>query len=260
MNAHQFETILYQVEGVIGLITLNRPESLNAFSRKMVLELTQVLSEIAGQPEIRVVILTGAGDKAFAAGADIRELQTFSPTQARGFGLRAKELDSKIEALEKPVIAAINGVAAGGGLEVALACDLRIASAKARFGQPEINLGLIPGGGATQRLSKAIGLIQAKEWILTGEIVSAEEAFKLGLVNKVVPPEELMSEAKRLAEKLAQKSPIALALAKSALNQSVDLGGLLYEVECFAQCFATEDHDEGIKAFLERRAPKFTGQ
>jgi len=260
MNTHQFETILYQAEGVIGLITLNRPESLNAFNRKMVLELSQVLGQIAGQPGIRVVILTGAGDKAFAAGADIRELETFSPTEARGFALQAKEMDSKIEALGKPVIAAINGVAVGGGLEVALACDLRIASAKARFGQPEINLGLIPGGGGTQRLSKAIGLIQAKEWILTGEMVSAEEAFSLGLVNKVVPSEELMSEAKRLAEKLAQKSPIALALAKSALNQSVALGGLLYEAECFAQCFATEDHDEGIKAFLERRAPKFTGQ
>ena len=261
MSKQQFETILYQAEGAIGLVTLNRPGALNAVNRKVRQELAQVVDKIAGELNIRVVILTGAGDKAFAAGADVKEFEGMPVNEARETAIINTSLLAKFEALRKPIIAAINGFCLGGGFELALACDLRVASIKAKFGLPEINLGLIPGGGGTQRLAKVVGLAKAKELTFTGEMIDAEEALRLGLVNKIVPSEELMTEVRRLAEKLAQKSSIALALAKAAVNRSANIEGLsAHEGECFAQCFATKDLSEGIKAFLERRAPEFTGQ
>ena len=261
MSKQQFETILYQADGAIGLVTLNRPGALNAVNRKVRQELAQVVDKIAGELNIRVVILTGAGDKAFAAGADVKEFEGMPVNEARETAIINTSLLAKFEALRKPIIAAINGFCLGGGFELALACDLRVASIKAKFGLPEINLGLIPGGGGTQRLAKVVGLAKAKELTFTGEMIDAEEALRLGLVNKIVPSEQLMTEVRRLAEKLAQKSSIALALAKAAVNQSANIEGLsAHEGECFAQCFATKDLSEGIKAFLERRAPKFTGQ
>lgn len=257
MSKQRFETILYETEGGIAVVTLNRPEVLNVVNYQVRHELAQVIDKIEGELNTRVVILTGAEDKAFAAGADVKEFEDMPVNEARKTALINMDLLARFEALGKPIIAAINGFCLGGGLELALACDLRIASTKARLGLPEINLGIIPGGGGLWRLAKVIGLGKAKELTYTGETISAEEAFRLGLVNKVVQPENLREEVRGLAEKLAQKSPIALALAKAALNAE---GHSVYEGECFAQCFATHDHEEGIRAFLERRAPKFTGR
>lgn len=256
------ETLLFDVSGHVAKVTINRPKVLNALSPQVYQELYNLFSQIASRRDVRVAIITGAGEKAFSAGADISAMVSLAANEARALAQLGHRVANLISFLPQPVIAAINGLALGGGCELALACDLRVASTSAKLGQPEINLAVIPGGGGTQRLTHLVGVARAKELIFTGRVISAEEAFQIGLVNRVVEPAELMPTAEKLAEDLCAKGPIALALAKAAINQSVEtsLGaGLTYEIECFASCFATQDQKEGMRAFLEKRSPKFEG-
>lgn len=256
-----FETIILEREEFIVIIRINRPNVLNALNRQVYREMISVLDEIQEEVSAKVVIITGMGDKAFIAGTDIIEMQTLRSFEAREFADLARLALDKIENLDKPVIAAINGFALGGGCELAMACDIRIASEKAKLGQPEINLGIIPGSGGTQRLSRLIGPSKAKRLIFTGEIIDAERALDLGLVDMVVPHDQLVDEAKKVALTIASKPKIALTLSKSAINRGLDMdlrSALNYEIECFAQCFASEDQREGMKAFLEKRKAFFT--
>jgi len=255
-----YNTLLYEKEDGIGIVTINRPRSLNALNGEVYTELYEVFQEIEDDPEVRVVILTGSGERAFVAGADIAEMQPQSSLEIGSLMDSGRKAFDRICTLSKPVIAAINGFALGGGCELAMCCDLRIASENAKFGQPEINLGIIPGAGGTQRLARLVGMTRAKELIYTGDMVDAKTAFMMGLVNKVVPPGSLMTEAKELARKMLSKSSIALSLAKKAINGGADMSlssGLDLEAQCFARCFATEDQKEGMKAFLEKRKPQF---
>jgi enoyl-CoA hydratase len=245
--------VLYTVEGNIGIATLNRPEKLNALDSNTRTELKEIVER--AEKEVRVLIITGSG-RAFAAGADINELVKRDPIMAIEASKLGTELFARIEELEIPVIAAINGLALGGGLELAMACDIRIASNKAKFGQPEINLGIFPGGGGTQRLPRLVGMGMAKKMVLTGEMISAEEAYRIGLVEEIVEPEKLMDRAKEIAAKIAGKSAIAVKLAKKALNASMNTPlreGLRYEVSLFSILFASEEAKRLMKEFLEKR-------
>lgn len=258
-----FQTLDLQMEGSLATITLNRPQALNAINVIMVGELEQAVRQVRDDPGVRVVVITGAGDKAFAAGADINEFRAMSPTDAWMFVQRLQRLFLRIERLPKPVIAAVNGYALGGGCELMMACDIVYASDTAKIGQPEINLGIIPGAGGTQRLSRLIGKHRAKELVLTGEPIGAQEAWSLGLLNKVVPADHLMVEVRKLAEKLAIKGPLAVKAAKEAIEQGYDMAlerALAYEGTLFALCFATEDRTEGVNAFLEKRPANFKGK
>ena len=255
-----YNNLLYDKEDGIGIVTINRPKSLNALNGEVYTELYEIFQEIEDDQDVHVVILTGSGERAFVAGADIAEMQPQSSVEIRNFADKIRKAYDRIYTMSKPVIAAINGFALGGGCELAMCCDLRIASENAKFGQLEINLGIIPGGGGTQRLARLVGMTRAKELIYTGDIIDAKTAFMMGLVNKVVPPDSLMTEAKELARKMLSKSSIALSLAKKAINSGADMNlssGLDLEAECFARCFATEDQKEGMKAFLEKRKPQF---
>jgi enoyl-CoA hydratase len=255
------ETIILEHEGSIGILKFNRPEVLNALNRQVFSELISVFSQIEREVIPKVLILTGSDDRAFVAGTDIFEMENLSSFEAREFALLARQAIDRIYGLNRPVIAAINGFALGGGCEVAMACDIRIASEKAKLGQPETNLAIIPGSGGTQRLPRLVGPSKAKQLIFTGELVDAKTALDLGLVDKVVPHDQLMVEAKKMATAIANKSKICLALAKSAINRGWDMDlqtALDYEIECFAQCFATKDQKEGMRAFLEKRKPNFT--
>ncbi len=257
-----YETLIFEKKQRVGIITFTRPKALNAMNRQAFLELETGLYEAEKDEDLRAIILTGQGDKAFVAGTDILEMRHLTPSQARDFALLAKGAIDRIENLGKPVIAAVNGVALGGGCEIALACDLRIASENARMGLPEITLGIMPGSGGTQRLQRIVGMSRAKELIFTGEVIDAGTALGIGLVNRVVSPESLMEEAERLAERMAGLGGVALRMAKAAINQgaSMSLGEALhYEIECFSQCFATNDQKEGMAAFLEKRKPRFQG-
>ena len=259
----KYKSLLYSKEEGIGIVTVNRPESLNALNGEVYTELYKLFQEIEDDQDVRAVILTGSGEKAFVAGADIAEMQPQSSVEIRSFIDKGRRASDRIYTLSKPVIAAINGFALGGGCELAMCCDLRVASENAKFGQPEINLGAIPGAGGTQRLSRLIGMTKAKELIYTGNAIDANTAFTMGLVNKVVPPESLMAEAKELARKLLSKSSIALALAKKAITSGANMNlpsGLDLEAECFALSFATEDQKEGMSAFLQKRKPEFKGK
>ena len=258
-----YNTLLYQKEDGIGIITINRPQELNAQNSEMLAGLTSLLSDIEVDGSVKVVIITGSGDRAFIAGSDVKEMQSKTSLSIRGFVTANRIMLEKIERLPKPVIAAINGYALGGGCELAMSCDLRIASENAKFGQPEINLGIIPGAGGTQRLTRLVGMTRAKELIFTGDIIDANTALNIGLVNKVVPAKELMSEARALAQKLLSKSSAALSLAKAAINGGWQMplaSALDLEMQCFSLCFATEDQKEGITAFLEKRKPNFKGR
>lgn len=255
-----YETLVFEKSDRIGTVTINRPKALNALNTQLFSELYSLLGELDEDQQIRVIILTGRGDKAFAAGTDIKEMENLSPYQARLFAQKARKAVDKIENVKKPVVGAINGFALGGGFELALACDLRIASERAKLGQPEINLGLIPGSGGTQRLPRLIGSARAKEMIFSGKTIDAKTAYEYGLVNAVVPHETLMDEARKMAQRIAEKSGIILSFAKSALNagRNMDMAPALdFEIECFAQCFATQDRKEGFNAFSENRKPVF---
>jgi len=259
-----YQTIIYEKEENIALITLNRPDSLNALNLKLAQELEQVADEIAADESVRVVIITGAG-RAFSAGADIKEMMS-PETASLGTQLaKGKPLTffSKIENLDKPVIGAINGLAIGGGCELALVCDMRIASTAARFGFGEIKIGVIPAGGGTVRSPRLIGIAKAKEMLFFGDPIDAEEAYRLGLVNKVVPPESLLDEAKKWANTLSQRPPLALKAAKSCVNVGMQMplsAAIDFEAREAAILFKTEDREEGMSAFLEKRQPAFRGK
>ena len=258
-----YETILVEQEGPIGILKLNRPQALNALNSKVISELIVALEEIEKGVMPKVVILTGAGEKAFVAGTDIIEMEKLSSFEAREFANFVRQAIDKVAALNRPVIAAINGFALGGGCELAMACDIRIASEKAKIGQPETGLGIIPGSGGTQRLPRLVGVSKAKQLVFTGELIDAKTALEIGLVDKVVPPDQLMEETKKIAGTIASKPRTALALAKSAINRGLDMAlqdGLSYEIECFAECFSTKDQKEGMRAFLEKRKPNYTNQ
>lgn len=259
----EYETILVEQEGPIGILKLNRPQALNALNSKVISELIAALEDIEKGVMPKVVILTGAGEKAFVAGTDIIEMENLSSFEAREFANFVRQAIDKVAALNRPVIAAINGFALGGGCELAMACDIRIASERAKMGQPETGLGIIPGSGGTQRLPRLVGVSKAKQLVFTGELIDAKTALEIGLVDKVVPPDQLMEETKKIAGTIASKPRIALALAKSAINRGLDMAlqdGLSYEIECFAECFATKDQKEGMRAFLEKRKPNYTDQ
>ena len=253
-----YENIVFEKEENIAIITFNRPEAMNALNNQTRAEFGQAIEDVAMDDAIKVLILTGSG-KAFVAGSDIKEFNETTPFAAHNI----KRLGEMVEKLEKPVIAAVNGFCLGGGNEIAMGCDIIIASEKAKFGQTEINIGIIPGGGGTQRLPRLIGVCRAKELIYTGDIIRAEEADRLGLVNRVVPMDELMPAAKELAKKIAAKSAAALKLAKTAINRGMQTNlesGLKYEYELYSLSLSLEDKLEGVNAFLEKRAPKFVGR
>ena len=255
-----YETLLYEKADGIATVTINRPESLNALNNQVYSDLNDLFGEIEKDDEVRVVILTGSGEKAFVAGSDITEMAPKSSLEIVPFVEIARLASDRIYNLSKPVIAAIHGYALGGGCELTMCCDLRIASEKARFGQPEVSVGVIPGAGGTQRLARLIGMTRAKELIYTGDMIDANTALSYGLVNKVVPVEDLMNEAREMAKKLLTKSSAILALAKAAVTDGAGMSlpdGLSYETQCFARCFATEDQKEGMNAFIEKRKAEF---
>jgi enoyl-CoA hydratase len=260
--SQSFETLLLERRGRVAIITINRPEKLNALNIKTREEGAALIEELRSDDSVGVVVITGAGEKAFVAGADIAEFAGRTAMMQRDV-MVSRSLFNAIDSFPKPVIAMINGYCLGGGCELALACDIRIASENASFGQPEIKLGIIPGGGGTQRLTRLVGEGKAMEMILTGEIIDAKTAFAIGLINQLVPLDQLESKTMEIANRIAEKSPIALSLAKEAIKiasrSNLD-EGLRREVDLFALCFSTEDKDEGVNAFLEKRKPVFKGK
>ena len=239
----------------LGIVTISRPEALNALNYELLGELSDLLDKIAKDDEILVVIITGEG-KSFVAGADISEMKTLSSLEGRRWGDFGNNVFLKMENLEKPVIAAVNGFALGGGCELAMSCDIRLASEKAKFGQPEVGLGITPGFGGTQRLPRLVGVSKAKELIYTARVINAEEAEKIGLVNKVVAPEELMAEAVSLGHEIAKNAQMAVRLSKRAINKGMQTDintGVAYEAETFGLCFSTEDQKDAMAAFVEKR-------
>jgi enoyl-CoA hydratase len=259
----QYNNLLFEIKGSVGIITLNRPKALNALNSELLQELSSLLDTIGEDKSVQVVIITGSGEKAFVAGADIAEMQSMSAIEGRNFGKIGQAVFNKMESLPQPVIAAINGFALGGGCELAMACDIRIAAEKAKFGQPEVSLGITPGFGGTQRLPRLIGKGRAKELIYTGDIIDAGEAYRIGLVNKVVALDELMSTAQAMAEKILSRAPVAVQLSKAAINEGLNMdlaSGVAYEGEVFGLCFATTDQKEGMTAFLEKKKVTFSGK
>ena len=258
-----YETITLEVRDSVAFLTINRPDKMNALNADVVGELGAAADEIATREDIAGAIVTGAGPKAFVAGADIGELAPLAPFEAKAVALRGQEVCRKIETCGKPVVAAVNGFALGGGCELAMACHIRVASEKARFGQPEVKLGLIPGYGGTQRLPRLVGKGRALDMILTGRMVGAEEALQMGLVNKVVAPEQVLEEAEKMLRGILTMGPVALRLSIEAVDQGFDMSledGLKLEANLFGLVAASEDKAEGTKAFLEKRDPEFTGK
>lgn len=251
------KNVIVEKQDNIAIVKINRPEALNALNKELLKELEELFYELGEDDRIKVVIITGEG-KAFVAGADIAQMKDMTAIQAREFAKLGQGVFSLVESMEKPVIAAINGFALGGGSELALACDIRIASDKAKLGQPEVNLGIIPGFGGTQRMSRLIGTSKAKMLIYTGDIIDAQTAFSYGLVNKVVPAEELMKEVFDLARKIVSKGPSAIKFAKAVINKGIQADlptGSSYEMDAFSLCFSTGEAKEGMSAFLEKRKP-----
>ena len=257
-----FTNLLYENQDGIGLITMNRPKALNALNRETLEELNQLVDALAKDSSVQVIILTGSGEKAFVAGADITQMQSMSAIEGRNFGKLGQAVFNKIENLPQPVIAAVNGFALGGGCELAMACDIRIASEKAKFGQPEVTLGITPGFAGTQRLPRLVGKGRAKQLLYTADTIDAQEAFRIGLVNEIAPAESLMAAARAMALKIQSRAPVAVQLCKAAVNEGLDTDletGTAYEAEVFGLCFATDDQKEGMAAFAEKRKAQFIG-
>ncbi len=261
-NAVADELVLRRDEGAVALLTLNRPKALNALNQPLLQRLGERLRELAGDDAVRAVVLTGAGEKAFVAGADIAEMADYDAATAQHFALAGQHILNHIASLGKPVIAAVNGFALGGGCELVLACDFAIASTKAKFGLPEVTLGVIPGFGGTQRLARLIGRHNALRWILTGDVHGAEEALRLGLVTQLVEPEQLQAVALEVAQRIASRGPVALTAARKVVDAGWDVplaDGLRKEAAAFGQLFRSQDQKEGMAAFLQKRPAKFTG-
>lgn len=259
----EYTSLTYEQNDGIGIITINRPKALNALNSAALAELDDLLDRLADDKTVRVVIVTGAGEKAFVAGADIAEMQGLSAIEGRAFAAFGQAVFSKLENLPQPVIAAVNGFALGGGCELAMACDIRIAAETAKFGQPEVSLGIPPGFGGTQRLPRLIGKGRAQELLLTGDVIDAREAWRIGLVNTVTPAGELMAAARAMAEKIRGRAPVAVWLCKAAVNAGLEAPltvGLAYEAEVFGLCFSTADQKEGMAAFLNKRPAGFAGR
>ena len=258
-----YQNILCAVENGIATITINRPKALNALNLDTVTELKDAIEKIAVDKAVKVVVITGAGEKSFVAGADIKEMATKTPAEGREWGQFGQNVFTEIENMPQPVIAAINGFCLGGGCELSCACDIRYAAENAKFGQPEVGLGITPGFGGTQRLTRVVGRGQAKELIYTGGMIGAEDAKAIGLVNKVVPQEELMPAVLKLAGKIAKNAPVAVQLSKAAITRGINcdvVTGIAYEAEVFGLCFSTNDQKEGMAAFVEKRKPTFEGK
>jgi enoyl-CoA hydratase len=258
-----YETIIFQKQGKVAVIKFNRPKALNAINPQVVAELQKALDEIEKDPSLKVLVLTGEGEKAFVAGADISYMVNLSPLGARKWSQEGHELGFRIEDFPIPVIACVNGFALGGGTEMAMACDFIYASETAKFGQPEINLGLIPGFGGTQRLSRLVGKGMAKELCMTGGMITAQEAKTIGLVNKVFPPDRLWEETMKAAELIASKGKVALRAVKQCIDRGYDTDlrrACQMESDAFGICLASPDAKEGMSAFLEKRKPDFKGE
>lgn len=259
----EFKNTLYEKRDGIATITINRPQAMNALNDETVQELLSRFEDVEKDKNIRVIVITGAGGKAFCAGLDLKPMRDINVVKAVEMSRAGQKLTLAIEELGKPVIAAINGYALGGGLELSMACDIRVASEKARIGQPEVNVGLIPGWGGTQRLPRLVGKGIAKELIFTGKMIDAKTAERIGLVNMVVPPERLRSAVEELAKVIMSKPPIAIRLAKELINSSIETDqgtGLVHEAEAFGILSSTEDYREGVSAFLEKRKPEYKGK
>jgi enoyl-CoA hydratase len=257
-----YENLLVDREGAVALVTLNRPAKLNALNARIIAELGHVMAALGADPDVRAVVLTGAGEKAFVAGADINELAVQSPAQGKEHASAGQRVFDRIESLGKPVIAALNGFALGGGCELAMACTLRIAADTARLGQPEVNLGLTPGYGGSQRLPRLVGRGRALELLLTGDMISAARAYEIGLVNRVVPAADLRAEAMKLAATLAAKAPVAVQYILEAVHHGAEMPlaeGQHLEATLFGLVASTDDMKEGTRAFLEKRKPDWTG-
>ena len=256
-----YQTLLTTLENNIFTITINRPDKLNALNREVMNDLNNVMDEVYKNAEIKSVIITGAGEKAFVAGADISEFSGLSQQEGMALAKRGQDIFFKIENSPKPIIAAVNGFALGGGCELAMACHIRIASGSAKFGQPEVNLGLIPGYGGTQRLTMLIGKGKAMEFLLTGNMIDATNALQSGLVNYVVPQDQLLLKAKEILTTINSKAPVAIAKCINAVNHAyTGIKGYEQEIFGFSECFITEDVKEGTAAFLEKRKPNFKGK
>jgi len=258
-----FENVQLAIEGAVAVLTIHRPAALNALNRATLWDIDTALTEIEGNPSVLALIVTGAGPKSFVAGADIAEMKDMSSAQAVGFAQLRQRVFSRLGSLRVPVIAAVNGFALGGGCELALACDLILAAENAKFGQPEVNLGVIPGFGGTQRLARLVGPMRARHLILSGETIGAEEAVRMGLALKVIPAATLLDEARKLATTIAGKGPWAVKKAREVIAAGLDgslADGLNLEAEGFAACFDTADQKEGMGAFLAKRPAAFTGK
>ncbi|WP_077368932.1 short-chain-enoyl-CoA hydratase [Anaerosalibacter sp. Marseille-P3206] len=255
----EFNNLIFRREGNVGILSINRPDALNALNTEVLKELNEAVDMIENDEDIHILMITGEG-RAFVAGADISEMKDMDSACAREFAKLGLSTFRKIELMEKPVIAAVNGFALGGGCELSMCCDIRIASEKAKFGQPEVGLGIIPGFAGTQRLSRLVGLGKAKELIYTADMIDANEAYRIGLVNKVVSKDELMDEALKLANKILSKGQLAVRFAKASINRGIETDietGMAIERDLFGLCFATLDQKEGMGAFLEKRTPNY---
>lgn len=258
-----YQNVILQKEDQIAVLYVNRPAALNALDRDTLLEIQAAVAEVKSDDSLLVLLITGAGDKSFVAGADVAAMRSMSAIEGRNFGILGQQVFSEIENLPKPVIAVVNGFALGGGCELAMCCDFRVASSNARFGQPEVGLGITPGFGGTQRLPRLVGPGMAKELLYTADVISAEEALKIGLVNHVVEPEALLDYARGLAKRIASKGQIAVRLCKAAAHAGLQTDidrAMTIEADAFGLCFSTADQTEGMGAFIEKRKAVFTGQ
>lgn len=256
----EYNTLLLEKKNRVGKLTINRPKNLNALNKEVLVELTQVLKAIEKDEDIQVLIVTGAGEKAFVAGADIKEMKDKNAIEGRDFSTLGNAAFSQLENLRQPTIAAVNGFALGGGCELAMACDIRIGSMNAKFGQPEVGLGITPGFGGTQRLSRLVGLAKAKELIYTAKTINADEAMNIGLLNQLVEASDLTAEAEKMAQAIMKQSPLAVEASKKLINRGYEMDlihGLEMEAEMFGALFATEDQKEGMTAFTEKRKAAF---